>query len=205
MTLASLLAYCGALFIAAAIPGPGVTAIVARALGSGFRETFFMGLGLVLGDTIYLTAVILGLAFVAQAFTEVFLIIKIAGVLYLGYIAWKLWTAGLLAADIAAKKSNGAGMSFLSGLLVTLGNPKTMLFYIALVPTLIDIGSIGLREYAMLLAATFVVLLIVLVPYMLLASRARTFLKKPRALKILNRVAASILAGTAAFIAARVA
>lgn len=205
MTLASLLAYCGALFIAAAIPGPGITAIVARALGSGFRETFFMGLGLVLGDTIYLTAVILGLAFVAQTFTEVFLIIKIAGALYLGYIAWKLWTAGLLSTEVVAKKSNGAGMTFLSGLLVTLGNPKTMLFYVALVPTLIDIGSIGLREYAMLLAGTFVVLLIVLVPYMLLASRARTFLKKPRALQILNRVAASILAGTAAFIAARAA
>ena len=205
MTLASLLAYCGALFIAAAIPGPGITAIVARALGSGFRETFFMGLGLVLGDTIYLTAVILGLAFVAQTFTEVFLIIKIAGALYLGYIAWKLWTAGLLSTDVVAKKSNGAGMAFLSGLLVTLGNPKTMLFYVALVPTLIDIGSIGLREYAMLLAGTFVVLLIVLVPYMLLAARARTFLKRPRALQILNRVAASILAGTAAFIAARAA
>ena len=205
MTLASLLAYCGALFIAAAIPGPGITAIVARALGSGFRETFFMGLGLVLGDTIYLTAVVLGLAFVAQTFTEVFLVIKIVGALYLGYIAWKLWTAGLLSTDVVAKKSNGAGMAFLSGLLVTLGNPKTMLFYVALVPTLIDIGNIGLREYAMLLAATFVVLLIVLVPYMLLASRARTFLKKPRALQILNRVAASILAGTAAFIAARAA
>ena len=205
MTLAALFAYCGALFIAAAIPGPGITAIVARALGSGFRETFFMGLGLVLGDTIYLTAVILGLAFVAQTFTEVFIVIKIAGALYLGYIAWKLWTAGLLAADIAAKKSNSAGMSFLSGLLVTLGNPKTMLFYVALVPTLIDIGSIGLREYATLVTATFIVLLIVLVPYMLLASRARTFLKKPRALQILNRVAASILATTAAFIAVRTA
>ncbi len=205
MTLAALLAYCGALFIAAAIPGPGITAIVARALGSGFRETFFMGLGLVLGDTIYLTAVILGLAFVAQAFTEVFVVIKIAGALYLGYIAWKLWTAGLLAADIAAKKSSSAGMSFLSGLLVTLGNPKTMLFYVALVPTLIDIGSIGLREYAILVAATFTILLIVLVPYMLLASRARTLLKKPRALQVLNRAAASILAATAAFIAARAA
>ncbi len=205
MTLAALLAYCGALFIAAAIPGPGITAIVARALGSGFRETFFMGLGLVLGDTIYLTSVILGLAFVAQAFTEVFVVIKITGALYLGYIAWKLWTAGLLAADIAAKKSNSAGMSFLSGLLVTLGNPKTMLFYVALVPTLIDIGGIGLREYTILVAATFIILLIVLVPYMLLASRARTLLKKPRALQLLNRVAASILAATAAFIAARAA
>ncbi|MDL2399001.1 LysE family translocator [Rhizobium mayense] len=203
MTLAALLAYSGALFIAAAIPGPGITAIVARALGSGFRVTFFMGLGLVLGDMTYLTAVILGLAFVAQTFTEVFIVIKIAGALYLVYIAWKLWTAGLLSTNVAAKKSASVGMSFLSGLLVTLGNPKTMLFYVALVPTLIDIRGIGLREYAMLLATTFVVLLVVLVPYMLLASRARTFLKRPKALQILNRVAASILAGTAAFIATR--
>ena len=205
MTLAALLAYSGALFIAAAIPGPGITALVARALGSGFRETFFMGLGLVLGDTIYLTAVILGLAFVAQTFTEIFILIKIAGALYLGYIAWKLWTAGLLSTDVRAKKSTSIGMSFLSGLLVTLGNPKTMLFYVALVPTLINISSIGLREYAILAAATFVVLLVVLVPYMLLASRARTFLKRPKALQLLNRVAASILAGTAAFIATRAA
>lgn len=205
MTLAALLAYSGALFIAAAIPGPGITALVARALGSGFRETFFMGLGLVLGDTIYLTAVILGLAFVAQTFTEIFIVIKVAGALYLGYIAWKLWTAGLLSTDVRAKKSTSIGMSFLSGLLVTLGNPKTMLFYVALVPTLININSIGLREYAILVAATFVVLLVVLVPYMLLASRARTFLKRPKALQLLNRVAASILAGTAAFIATRAA
>ncbi|ANL64073.1 LysE family amino acid efflux protein [Rhizobium phaseoli] len=205
MSLAALLAYAGALFIAAAIPGPGITAIVARALGSNFRETFFMGLGLVLGDMTYLTAVILGLAFVAQTFTEVFIAIKIAGALYLAYIAWKLWTAGLLPQDIAAKKSSSIGLSFLSGLLVTLGNPKTMLFYVALAPTLIDIGNIGLRDYVMLLAVTFVVLIAVLVPYMLLASRARTMLKQPRALQALNRVAAGILAGTAAFIATRAA
>ncbi|WP_086997169.1 LysE family translocator [Rhizobium sullae] len=205
MTVAALLAYSGALFIAAIIPGPGITAIVARALGSNFRETFFMGLGLVLGDITYLTAVILGLSFVAQTFTGIFLVIKFAGVLYLCYIAYKLWTAGLLPQDIAARKSSSVGMSFLSGLLVTLGNPKTMLFYVALVPTLIDINHIGLHEYGILLIATFVVLLVVLIPYMLLAARARTMLKQPRALQALNRVAASILAGTAAFIAARAA
>lgn len=205
MTIAALLAYSGALLIAAAIPGPGITAIVARALGSNFRETFFMGLGLVLGDMTYLTAVILGLAFVAQTFTEIFLVIKFAGVLYLCYIAYKLWTAGLLPQDIGARKSGSIGMSFLSGLLVTLGNPKTMLFYVALVPTLIDINGIDLRDYAILLTATFVVLIAVLIPYMLLASRARNMLKQPRALQSLNRVAAGILAGTAAFIATRTA
>jgi threonine/homoserine/homoserine lactone efflux protein len=205
MSITALFAYAAALFIAAVIPGPGITAIVARALGSNFRETFFMGLGLVLGDMTYLTAVILGLAFVAQTFTEVFIIIKIAGALYLGYIAYKLWTAGLLPQNITAKKSSSIGMSFLSGLLVTLGNPKTMLFYVALVPTLIDINSIGLREYGILLVTTSAVLLVVLIPYMMLASHARTLLKQPRALQLLNRVAASILAGTAAFIATRAA
>ncbi|MBZ9789810.1 LysE family translocator [Rhizobium sp. 3T7] len=205
MSFTALFAYGAALFIAAAIPGPGITAIVARALGSNFRETFFMGLGLVLGDMTYLTAVILGLAFVAQTFTEVFIVIKIAGALYLGYIAYKLWTAGLLPQDVAAKKASSIGMSFLSGLLVTLGNPKTMLFYVALVPTLIDLNSIGLREYGILLATTFVVLLVVLVPYMLLASRARLMLKQPRALQALNKMAAGILASTAAFIATRAA
>ncbi|OCP34662.1 LysE family translocator [Ensifer sp. LC163] len=205
MTLAALLAYSGALFIAAIIPGPGVTALVARALGSGFRETFFMGLGLILGDMVYLTAVVLGLALIAQTFTTVFLIVKFAGVLYLGYIAWKLWTAGLLPQDIKAKTSTNASMSFLSGLLVTLGNPKTMLFYVALVPTLINIAAIGPREYALLLMATFLVLLTVLLPYILLAARARTLLKQPKALQALNRVAAGVLAGTAAYIATRAA
>jgi threonine/homoserine/homoserine lactone efflux protein len=203
MTIGTLLAYATALFIAAAIPGPGMTAIVARALGSGFRETFFMGLGLVLGDMVYLTAVILGLAFVAQTFHEAFLVLKFAGAAYLIYIAWKLWTAGLLSTDLKARKSTSIGMSFMSGLLITLGNPKTMLFYVALVPTLIDIRVIGITEYLTLIAVTFVVLLAVLLPYILLATKARTLLKKPRALQILNRTAAGILAGTAAMIATR--
>ncbi len=124
MTITTILAYAMALFIAAAIPGPGMTAIVARALGSGFRETFFMGLGLVLGDMVYLTAVVLGLAFVAQTFQEAFMLLKFAGAAYLLYIAWKLWTAGLLPQDLQAKKSTSIGMSFLSGLFITLGNPR---------------------------------------------------------------------------------
>ncbi|MBF2717411.1 LysE family translocator [Agrobacterium vitis] len=205
MTLASLLAYAGALFIAAAIPGPGMTAIVARALGSGFRPTFFMGLGLILGDLCYLTAVILGLAYIAQTFVTPFLIIKFAGTLYLAYIAWKLWTAGLLPQNIEARKTAGVMASFLSGLFVTLGNPKTMLFYVALVPTLIPLEAIGPADYGLLVGTTFVVLMAVLIPYILLAAKARLLLKQPSALKLLNRAAASILAGTAAYIATKAA
>jgi threonine/homoserine/homoserine lactone efflux protein len=203
MTLATLLAYSAALFVAAAIPGPGMTAIVARALGSGFRPTFFMGLGLILGDLCYLTAVVLGLSLVAQTFATPFLVIKYLGALYLVYIAWKLWTSGLIAHDIEARRSAGIGMSFLSGLLVTLGNPKTMLFYVALVPTLIPLQDIDAGDYAILAGITFLVLLAVLIPYILLATQARALLRKPASLRTLNRSAAGILAGTAAYIAVR--
>ncbi|PYB77805.1 MULTISPECIES: LysE family translocator [Rhizobium] len=203
MTLATVIAYCGALFIAAAIPGPGMTAIVARALGSGFRPTFFMGLGLILGDIIYLTAVILGLALVAKTFATVFVVIKFIGAAYLVYIAYKLWTAGLLSQSVTADKESRAGRSFLSGLLVTLGNPKTMLFYIALAPSLLPLSAIGLFDYLLLISLTFLVLMAVLIPYILLAAQARHLMKRPSALKLLNRGAAGILASTAAYIAAR--
>lgn len=52
---------------------------------------------------------------------------------------------------------------------------------------------------------TAVVLLIVLVPYILLAAKARELLKEPSALKLLNRTAGGILASTAVYIAARAA
>lgn len=204
MTLAGFVAYSGALAIAAAIPGPGVTALVARALGSGFRSSLFMSLGLIIGDLTYLTAVVLGLAMVAQTFGTVFLVIKWAGVAYLAYLAWDLWTSGISAEKIEAKKSRGGALSaVLAGLAVTLGNPKTMLFYIALTPTLVDLHTITLADYSILAALTILVLLVVLVPYLALAAKARGLLASPRALKRLNRTAVAFMAGAALAIAGR--
>ena len=204
MTLAGFVAYSGALALAAAIPGPGVTALVARALGSGFRSSLFMSLGLILGDLIYLTAVVLGLAIVAQSFGLVFLAIKWAGIAYLAWLAWSFWTSGVTAETVEARKGkDGLLSSFLAGLTLTLGNPKTMIFYLAITPTILDLKAITLADYGALSALTIVTLLVVLVPYLALAAKARWFLRTPRALKLLNRTAATFMAGAAAAIAAR--
>ena len=93
--------------------------------------------------------------------------------------------------------------SFVAGLTVTLGNPKTMIFYLALTPTLVDLHTLTVADYGILVACTIVVLLIVLVPYLALAAKARWLLKTPRALKALNRTAATFMVGAAAAIAAR--
>lgn len=204
MTLAGFIAYSGALALAAAIPGPGVTALVARALGSGFRSSLFMAFGLVLGDLTYLTAAVLGLAFIAQTFGTVFLIIKWLGVAYLAWLAWNFWTSGITAEKVIAKKSRAdAFSSALAGLMVTLGNPKTMVFYLALTPTLVDIAHLTAGDFGMLVVCTILVLLVVLVPYLALAAKARWLLQTPRALKALNRTAATFMAGAAVAIAAR--
>lgn len=201
MITPKLVTYGFALFMLALIPGPGITALVARSLGAGFIEGFVMALGLILGDVIFLTAVVLGLSVFAQTFGLAFLIVKYAGVAYLLWLAFRIWRAGIPIAEIEASGGRSILHSFLSGLLVTLGNPKAMLFYVALVPTLIDIGSIGTREYLLLIAITIGVLLMVTVPYVLLAAKARDLLRRPAALKTLNRLSACFLAATAGYIA----
>ncbi|MBN9253036.1 MULTISPECIES: LysE family translocator [unclassified Mesorhizobium] len=204
MTLTGFVAYAATLGIAAAIPGPGITALVARALGSGFRSSLAMSFGLIVGDLTYLTAVVLGLAFVAQTFGLVFLAIKWAGVAYLAFLGWRFWTSGISPENVEAGKSqDGLASCVLAGLTLTLGNPKTMIFYLAITPTIVDLKTITLADYAILAMLTVVVLLVVLVPYLALAAKARWFLKSPRALKALNRTAAGFMVGAAAAIAAR--
>lgn len=204
MTLAGFVTYAGALAIAAAIPGPGIVALVARALGSGFRSSLYMAVGLMLGDLVYLTAVVLGLAVLAQTFGTAFLVVKWVGVAYLAWLAWTFWRTGIRTAHVTAERTrDGALASVLSGLLVTLGNPKVMVFYLAITPTIVDIATVTPGDFGMLVVITALVLAVVLVPYLVLAARARWFLATPRALKALNRIAAVFMAGAATAIAAR--
>ena len=203
MTLSTVATYALALFVVALIPGPGITALVARALGTTFRESLAMAVGISLGDLIFLTAVVLGLSVVAQTFGFVFLVIKYVGAAYLAWMAYKIWTSGIVRTDVKAASRASVFQALMSGLFVTLGNPKAMLFYLALVPTIVDITKVTFADYLILLGVSMGVLLIVTIPYIALAAKARDLLRHPAALKQLNRASATFLAGTAGYIAIR--
>jgi len=203
MTLATIATYAFALFVVALIPGPGITALVARALGTTFTESLAMAVGISLGDLVFLTAVVLGLSVVAQTFGFIFIVIKYAGAAYLIWMAWKIWKSGIVRTDVQAAKKASIFQALLSGLMVTLGNPKAMLFYLALVPTIVDITTITLTDYLILLVVSVAVLLVVTIPYIALAAKARDLLRHPKALKRLNQLSATFLAGTAGYIAIR--
>lgn len=203
MTLTGFVAYSAALALAAAVPGPGIVAMVARGLGSGFRATLPMAIGIALGDLVYLTAAVMGLAFIAQTFGMIFMAFKYAGAAYLLYLAYKFWTAGVGIEKVEARRAEGPVTSFLSGLLVTLGNPKVMIFYLAILPAIIDLSTVTLNDYLVLIALTMAILMLVLLPYLALATRTRALLQTPKALKRISRVAAGFLGGAAVVIATR--
>lgn len=203
MSLMTLLVFAGALMMAAGSPGPSIAALVARVLSRGPRDVLPFLAAMWIGEGIWLTCAVLGLAAIAETFYAAFLAIKWLGVAYLLYLAWKMWFAPADPGDAALPEARSGAKLFFAGLTVTLGNPKIMMFYIALLPAIVDLGAVTLVGWAELVATMFVVLVAIDLAWVLLAARARLFLKSPRAVRIANRVSAGTMAGAAAAIAAR--
>ena len=140
---------------------------------------------------------------IAESFHAAFVAIKWLGVAYLLYLAWKMWFAPTETGDSALPEARSGVKLFFAGLTVTLGNPKIMMFYVALLPAIIDLGAVTLVGWAELVATMFVVLVAIDLAWVFLASRARLFLKSPRAVRIANRLSAGTMAGAAAAITTR--
>ena len=211
MTLASLLIFAGALLVAAGSPGPSIAALVARVISKGFRDVLPFLAAMWIGEAIWLSFAVFGLAVVAQTFHLAFVMVKWVGVAYLAWLAWKMWTAPVDAkADQmprhgSAEDSRGdpPARLFFAGMAVTLGNPKIMMFYLALLPTIIDLASVTVAGWLELTLTMAAVLVAVDLTWVLAAAQARKLLRSPRAMRIANRIGAGTMAAAATAIAAR--
>jgi threonine/homoserine/homoserine lactone efflux protein len=204
MDLAGLVVFGTALLVAAASPGPGIAALVARVLGRGPRGAVAFSAGLAVGDVVWLACAVVGLAALAEAFHGLFLAIKYGGVAYLAYLAYRIWTAPVEARALAAETAREHPFRlFLAGLALTLGNPKVMVFYLALLPTILDLSRVTVWGFAELVGVTLSVLALVFAAYALAAARARRLFTSPKALRALNRATGATMAGAAVAIAAR--
>ena len=93
MTSHGLALFCLVYLLATATPGPGIAALVARALSRGRRGLPAFIAGYVVGDLIWFTLAATGMAVVAQKAHLLFLFLKYAGALYLLLLAYRMWTA----------------------------------------------------------------------------------------------------------------
>ncbi|CAN7333828.1 LysE family translocator [Trinickia sp. LjRoot230] len=203
MAFSGLLVFALALVVAAGSPGPSIAALVARVLTNGFRDVLPFLAAMWLGEALWLSCAVAGLAVVARTFAMVFLVLKFVGVAYLLFLAWRMWFAPTHVREGELPASQSPWRMFMAGMTVTLGNPKVMLFYLALLPTIVDLSHVRTVAWLELTLTMLVVLMTVDCVWALVAARARALLTSRRAVKISNRISASVMAGAAAVIASR--
>jgi threonine/homoserine/homoserine lactone efflux protein len=204
LTVYSAIGFSVAMLVLAASPGPGVFATVARALASGFRPSLAVICGIVLGDIIFLIFAAFGLSMVARVLGNLFFIVKICGGAYLVWLGVRIW---LKKPEPVSANQNQDTRSqwgnFATGLVITLSNPKVILFYCGFLPTFLDLSALTLIDLIIVVTIITVVLGCVLGTYALLASRARRLFTNQLAVRRLNRAAGGVMVATGVAIAVR--
>lgn len=204
LEIVTLALFAGALFVNAGSPGPSVAALVSRVLTRGWREVVPFAAAMWVGEVIWLSAAVFGLAALAETMHWAFVVLKYLGVAYLLYLAWNMWFTPVTPGSESSTVARGSGLRmFLAGLAVTLGNPKIMVFYLALLPNIVDLAALGTSGWLELSATLIVVLAAIDVTYIALAAKARQLLKRPSVVRLANRIGALCMGGAAATIAAR--
>jgi threonine/homoserine/homoserine lactone efflux protein len=205
VTPAAFLALAATVAVAALTPGPAVTAIVARAISDGWRPAMAVNAGVVTGDLVFFALAAAGMAAAARSLGDVFTVLKLAGAAYLVWQGVKLWRTRPRVAEAAPAGHEGHFWpNFGAGLLLMMGHVQAMLFYAALLPGFVDFGSLRLPDLLLLAAMLVVVIGGINAGYALLGSRARRFFADERALRMVNRVAGTLLLIAAALVVTRV-
>lgn len=201
MTIESSLTFLFVIFIFGITPGPGVFAILSRALISGASACFPLALGMVISDIIYLVLACYGLAALAEHWSEAFTVVRIAGAFYLIYLGVKIWRASRQQNQSEIDLKEKSKLSFLQGFIISASNPKVILFYIAFLPTLMDLSVLSRGD---IILAAFLMLIGLMSGLMMIAvgaSSARRYIHSTRGQKVLNRTSGSIMIGAGAYLA----
>jgi threonine/homoserine/homoserine lactone efflux protein len=204
MSIESAVSFLIAIFIFGITPGPGVFALIARALQRGSGSCLPLALGMILSDIAYLILACLGLAALATHWSELFTLIRFLGAAYLCYLGWKMWTAPATPIESSASTDRrDAASAFVQGFLISASNPKVILFYIAFLPTFMDVTALDGSGIALASLLTLIGLLAGLMLIATMAAQARRFLRSQRAVKGMNRTSGSIMALAGLYLAGR--
>jgi threonine/homoserine/homoserine lactone efflux protein len=202
MTIETWLAFVAASTVLLIIPGPTILLVVSYALGQGWRAALPMAVGVALGDFTAMTLSMLGIGALLAASSELFVVLRLLGAAYLIWLGVKLWRAGgTLDAQPRTDKASSVKMMGHAWLVTTL-NPKSITFFVAFLPQFIDPLS-GFWQQMAIFELTFLILAFAnAFGYGLVASRARSAVRNPKAIRAFNRVGGSLLIGAGAAAAA---
>lgn len=128
-------AFCAAILLFLALPGPGTFALLTSTAKGGLRAGAAATLGVIIGDQVLLWLAVAGVAALLAANPLLFQAVQYLGAAYLGWVGLKLiFAAPGSASPVRIEPRRYARQAFL----ITLLNPKAIVFYMAFFPLFID-------------------------------------------------------------------
>jgi threonine/homoserine/homoserine lactone efflux protein len=204
MSLTSLLLFAGVYFAAVATPGPGIAALVGRVMAHGLRGVAAVIAGFVAGDLLWLLLTSTGLSVLAREFSGLVTAIKFAGAAYLLYVAWSLIrTPATFDADATPPAATTGARAFLGSFSLTVGNPKVIVFFLSILPLVLDLGQLEIRNLFIVAGLSALIQTGIFLSYALAANRVRGWLVATPAVKWVRRATAGLMAGVAVAIVTR--
>ena len=189
----------------AAIPSASVALVVARAATLGVANGLAVAVGIVLGDLVFIMLAIFGLSVVSEIMGSFFMVIKIAGGLYLVWLGFSLLSTKRTN-DIIIENSSSKGnllTSFIAGFFLTLGDIKAIVFYASLLPVFVDLSAIQAPEIAVIGLVTIFSVGGVKAIYALSANKVATYAKKTNIESAARKTAGGLMIGAGGYLIAK--
>jgi homoserine/homoserine lactone efflux protein len=188
-----LITFIAACILLALTPGPNMSLILANTLTGGLRAGFVTLSGTTTGLALLVAAAAAGMSSMMVFMSEWFDVIRWVGALYLVYLgARQLWLLRRRVAGLAVKAPAAGANLYLQGVLVSLSNPKVLLFLGAFLPQFVDMSRPAFDQIMVLGLIVMAVATATDCIYAVLAGSARQLLTQAR-VRVMTRVSGVIL------------
>jgi threonine/homoserine/homoserine lactone efflux protein len=184
----SIVVFTGATLVASLTPGPAVLLAIGTSIRGGVAAAARAIAGITLGNLIYVLIALAGLLALLSRYRGLLRILQIAGAAYLVFLGIRM----IASAPALAVKS--AQRPFTNGLVTQLSNPKSIVYWTALVPPFLDTARPLTAQVTLIAAIGCAVDVLVLLGYALAAARVRLWLSHPRHARALNLAAGMLFA-----------
>lgn len=203
MTLSTtdLALYAFAVLILFLTPGPVWVALLARGMAAGFHGVWPLAIGVSLGDAVWPFLAILGVSWIVQEVEGALAVLRwVAAGMFLAMGVALIRNAGKALSKDSRLTRPGAWAGFVAGVLVILGNPKAILFYMGVLPGFFDLTQVTAGDIAAVVTVSIIVPLLGNLALGAFVDRARQLLSSPEALRRLNIASGWLLIAVGAII-----
>jgi threonine/homoserine/homoserine lactone efflux protein len=181
------------MFVLSIVPGPSVFLVIVRSMTSNLSQGLITIGGIVFANIIFILLVVYGVGALVASMDGLYAIIKFAGSAYLFWLGIKLLRVKVKRTEIEQVEESSWNDNFIAGFIVTISAPRAILFYVSLLPNVIDLTKARVPDVLLLMLIATVAVGGAKLPYALLAYRSSLFLQEEKPKRVMNLFAGVVM------------